>query len=80
MNCCPTGKHSYLSLTAAWRVIQFLTRKAALRTHKQPGRFVGHAYRCPKCGQWHMTQKDEASRREPLKARAWQWQWHEEVS
>ena len=64
MNSCPTGKQCYPSPTAAWRVIQLLTRKASLRSHKQIGKGGGHAYHCENCGQWHMT---TIRRREPLK-------------
>ncbi|MBK8752336.1 MAG: hypothetical protein IPL99_12130 [Candidatus Competibacteraceae bacterium] len=71
MNPCPTGKQSYPSPTATWRVIHFLTRKSALKTHKHNGTSRGNAYRCAECGQWHMTTH---RRREPLKARPWQWQ------
>ena len=70
MNPCPTGKQSYPNPTAAWRVIQFLTSKAALHTHKHHGKSGGHAYRCAECGQWHMT---ISRRREPLKVRPQCW-------
>ena len=73
MNRCPTGKQSYPTANAAWRVINFLTRKAGLRTHKYNGKSGGHAYRCQQCGQWHTTCH---RRREPLKARPRRW--HEE--
>ncbi len=69
MTHCPTGKQSYPNPTAAWRVIEFLTSKAALHTHKRHGKSGGHAYHCAECGQWHLTHY----RRAPLKARPQQW-------
>ena len=68
MNRCPTGKQSYPTANAAWRVIRFLTSKTALHTHKHNGKSGGHAYRCQDCGQWHMTSH---RRRELLKAHSW---------
>ena len=65
MNFCSTGKQSYLTATAAWRVIHFLTSKAALHTHKQTGKGGGHAYRCQECGQWHMTSRRNRTANRP---------------
>ena len=70
MNPCPTGKQPYPSVNAAWRVIQLLTHKTALHTHKRHGKAGGYAYRCQECGQWHMTSQHH---RESLKGRPRQW-------
>ena len=69
MNRCPTGKQSYPSPNAVWNVINYLSSKSALRTHKQTGKPGGHAYPCPHCGNWHMTQAIPNRRRESIKAK-----------
>ena len=70
MNPCPTHKQPYPTANAAWRVIQFLTRKAALKTHEYRGTEGGHAYPCPHCKQWHITR---SSRPKQAKGRPQPW-------
>lgn len=69
MNPCPTGKQSYPSPNAAWNVINYLSSKAALRSHKNTGKAGGHAYQCRHCGNWHMTQAIPTRYRESIKAK-----------
>lgn len=72
MNDCPTGQQPYPTAHAAWRIIQFLASKRALKTHKHTGKQGGVAYHCRQCGHWHMTTRRREPL-EPLKARPQQW-------
>ena len=49
---CPTGKVAYPTPNAAWRAIAHRNRDTRTRAGK-----TGRAYRCPDCGQWHMTSR-----------------------
>lgn len=47
---CPTGKVAYPTPNATWNAIAHRNHDTRTRSDK-----AGRAYRCPDCGQWHMT-------------------------
>lgn len=49
---CPTGKVAYPTPKVCWDAIAHRNRDT--RTRTRTGK-TGRAYRCPDCGQWHMT-------------------------
>ena len=63
MNRCPqSGKQSYPTAPAAWRIIRLRTGKPTLLHHKQRMPAGGFAYRCDDCHQWLITSQQSRHR------------------
>lgn len=61
MNRCPqSGKQSYPTADAAWRVLRRQASQRWLHTHKSNG-LTGCAYRCEYCHQWHISRQQHPS-------------------
>lgn len=71
MRPCPiSGKQSYPTPGAAWRVIRPRTGTRSLIGHERPGKPGGHAYRCPHGRQWRITGQKNRSPARIQKRRA----------
>jgi len=53
---CPTGKISYPSPAAAWRIIKRMGTGISRYTHTKSGQDAD-AYHCKICGEWHITHR-----------------------
>lgn len=61
MNRCPqSGKQSYPTADAAWRILRRQASQRWLHTHKSNG-LTGCAYRCEYCHQWHTSRQQRPS-------------------
>ncbi len=62
-HCAREGKVGYPSAQAAWKVIALQESPRWRQTHKRPATPHGTAYRCPFCGNWHLTHPKKNDRR-----------------